>query len=91
MIMEQPNLFYIEKLADGDLIFKEELIQTLINEFEQENEKIRSLLEDKNYFEASQLVHKIKHKISILNMEKSYYIAQEFENNLKKRKRRFNV
>jgi hypothetical protein len=29
-----------------------------------------------------QAVHKLKHKISILGLEKSYYIAEEYENNL---------
>ena len=28
-------------------------------------------------------MHKLKHKISILGLEKSYYIAEEFEENLK--------
>lgn len=89
--MEQPNLNYIDEIADGDIEFKDELIQTLINEFEQENKKIRSLIKNKNYLEASQLVHKIKHKISLLNMENSYYIAKEFENNLKQEKEELNL
>lgn len=84
--MEQPNLDYINELASGDAEFKEELIQTLINEFEKENKKIRTLLKNKNYLEATKLVHKIKHKISLLNMEKSYYIAERFESNLKNEK-----
>jgi hypothetical protein len=30
-----------------------------------------------------QSVHKLKHKISILRFRKSYYLAEEYENNLK--------
>jgi hypothetical protein len=37
----------------------------------------------KNYLEAAQSVHKLKHKISILGLDKSYYLAGEYENNLK--------
>jgi hypothetical protein len=29
----------------------------------------------KNYLEAAQSVHKLKHKISILGLDKSYYLA----------------
>ena len=32
---------------------------------------------------AAESVHKLKHKISILGLNKSYYIAEKFEDNLK--------
>ena len=34
------------------------------------------------YLEAAQAVHKLKDKISILGLEKSYYLASDYENNL---------
>ena len=36
--------------------------------------------------EASECVHKIKHKIAVYGMENSFYIAQEYENNLREGK-----
>ena len=35
-----------------------------------------------DYFNAAQAVHKLKHKISILGLDKSYYIASNYEDNL---------
>jgi hypothetical protein len=37
---------------------------------------------NKNFKLAAKSVHKLKHKVSILGLEKSYYIAEEYENNL---------
>jgi HPt (histidine-containing phosphotransfer) domain-containing protein len=36
-----------------------------------------------NYEEASEAVHKLKHKIGILGLENSYQIAGRFEQNLR--------
>ena len=40
-------------------------------------------LKIKDYSRAAEKVHKLKHKISILGLEKSYEIAVEFEKNLR--------
>jgi hypothetical protein len=37
----------------------------------------------KDLIAAASSVHKLKHKISILGLEKNYYIAENFEENLK--------
>ena len=37
----------------------------------------------KKFKEAADNVHKLKHKISILGLERSYEVASQFENNLK--------
>jgi hypothetical protein len=40
-------------------------------------------MENTNFLDAAQSVHKLKHKISILGLEKSYYIVEEYESDLK--------
>ena len=40
-------------------------------------------MESDNHFLSAEHVHKLKHKISILGLDKSYEVAVEFENNLR--------
>lgn len=81
--MEQPNLNYIDELSGGDLEFKNKIIRVIKKELPEEIEVYVEELKNENYLLAAQSVHKLKHKISILGLEKSYYIAEEFEKNLK--------
>ncbi|MGO4818595.1 Hpt domain-containing protein [Flavobacterium sp. W22_SRS_FP1] len=81
--MEQPNLNYINELSGDNLEFKKKIISILKKELSDEIGVYVEQLKNANYFLASQSVHKLKHKISILSLEKSYYIAEEYENNLK--------
>lgn len=81
--MELPNLSYIDQLSAGNISFKEKLITVIKEEFPDEKEVYLANIQTKNYKEAAENVHKIKHKISILGLEKSYEIARTFENNLK--------
>ncbi|SHI84669.1 hypothetical protein [Algibacter luteus] len=82
MIQETPNLNYIEKLSGGDLTFQEKLIGIIKTEFPEEKEIYLNNIESRNFKEASEIVHKLKHKISILGLEKSYEVAANFENSL---------
>ena len=81
--MEQPNLSYINTLSGGDKAFKDKLITIVKNEFPAEKEEYINNIEAKNFNKAAENVHKLKHKISILGLEKSYAIAVDYENNLK--------
>lgn len=81
--MEQPNLSYINQLSAGNISFKEKLIAVIKEEFPDEKTVYLTNIQAKNYKEAAENVHKIKHKISILGLEKSYEVARAFENNLK--------
>lgn len=81
--MEQPNLSYINTLSGGDEAFKNKLIAIVKNEFPQEKTEYLKNIEAKKFKEAAENVHKLKHKISILGLEKSYVIATNYENNLK--------
>ena len=82
--MEQPNLNYINDLSGDNTEFKQKLLAILKRELPEEIEVYNNAFKNLNYLQAAQSVHKLKHKISILGLEKSYYIAEEYENNLKK-------
>ncbi|GAA3629433.1 Hpt domain-containing protein [Flavivirga jejuensis] len=81
--MEQPNLSYIDTLSGDDKAFKEKMISIIKAEFPEEKAVYFKNIEAKNFNEASENVHKLKHKISILGLEKSYEVATDYENNLK--------
>jgi HPt (histidine-containing phosphotransfer) domain-containing protein len=81
--MEKPNSDYINQLSGGNDEFKSKVIGILKRELPEEVEIYQNFIEIKNFKAAAESVHKLKHKVSILGLEKSYYIAEEFENNLK--------
>ncbi|AUC23647.1 histidine kinase [Polaribacter sejongensis] len=81
--MEQPNLIYIEQLARGDESIRTELIGVIKTEFPEEKKEYHDSLEHKKFKKIEENVHKIKHKISILGLEKSYEMANKFEHNLR--------
>lgn len=80
--MEQPNLSYIESMSGGDRAFEQKLIAIIKKEFPSEKEEYFNNYNSKDFKLAANNVHKLKHKISILGLEKSYGIAVAFENNL---------
>lgn len=81
--MEQPNSEYINQLAGGNEEFKSKVIAILKKELPEEIELYQTYILNSNYILAAECVHKLKHKISFLGLEKSYYIAEDFEENLK--------
>ena len=83
MQLETPNLSYIKQLADGDSEFEANLISILKRELPKEKEAFIESVRAKNYQNSATLVHKIKHKISILGLEKSYEFSISFEEELK--------
>ncbi|MBC8753197.1 Hpt domain-containing protein [Kordia sp. YSTF-M3] len=84
MQLDTPNLSYIKELADGDAEFEASLITILKKELPKEKEAFIESVQNKNYQNSAEHVHKIKHKISILGLEKSYSFAISFEEELKK-------
>jgi HPt (histidine-containing phosphotransfer) domain-containing protein len=81
--MEQPNLDYILQLSAGSEEFKQKIISIVKLELPQEIEVYNQYMQNNHYLRAAESVHKLKHKISVLGLEKSYYIAEQFEENLK--------
>lgn len=80
--MEVPNLSYIKSLSGDDTLFEMKLLNILKREFPVEKEIYYKNLKEKKYKIVAQNVHKLKHKISILGLSKSYDIAIDYENNL---------
>jgi len=76
---ELPNLTVIKKLSGGDLAFEEELFAVIRKELPVEIEEYRQNLNSLRWKEAVENVHKLKHKISILGLEKGYQTAIDFE------------
>lgn len=83
MQQETPNLTYIKTLADGDVEFEMNLIRILKKELPIEKEAFIQSIKNKKYEKSAEHVHKIKHKISILGLEKNYEFAISFEEALK--------
>ncbi|MBT8266821.1 MAG: Hpt domain-containing protein [Bacteroidia bacterium] len=83
MMKETPNLNYIQKLSGGDKSFHDKLLGIIKMEFPQEVEVYQMNLRLKKFELAADNVHKLKHKISILGLEESYQIAEDYENGLR--------
>lgn len=80
--MELPNLNYIKNLSGGDLDFENKIIQILKTELPEEIKVYEDFIGVVNFKDTAEIVHKLKHKISILGLEKSYETAVEYERNL---------
>ncbi len=81
--MEQPNLSYIHSMSGGDKAFEKKLVAIIKAEFPEEKKIYYANINSDDFNKASENVHKLKHKISILGLEKSYWVAVDYENNLK--------
>ena len=81
--MENPNLNYIKELSGGDTAFEESILSVLKKEFPEELALFEKNFAQKNHEESANNVHKIKHKISILGMNKSLELASAFEKELR--------
>ncbi len=80
--MEKPNLSYIESMSGGDKAFEQKLIDIIKKEFPEEKQVYFDNIAASNFKAAAENVHKLKHKISILGLTKSYDVAVDYENNL---------
>ena len=81
--METPNLTFIHKLSGNDAEFEKELIDVIKTEFPREKNDYLKAIEEKDFKKIEETVHKLKHKISILGLEKSYELADAYENALR--------
>jgi hypothetical protein len=80
--MEQPNLNYIDQLCGEDNAFRIKMIDIIKKELPIEISAYHKSMEAHNYRHAAEHVHKLKHKISILGLEKSYNLVHEYEEHL---------
>lgn len=84
--LEKPNLKYINNLSGGDSDFQAKLMEVIKEEFPNERIEFENNIFNSNYLQAAKNVHKLKHKFSILGLEQSYNLANEFEEGLKQSK-----
>ncbi len=76
---EQPNLSYVHELSGGDHDFEKNFLRIVKRELPLDAERFRENIAAENFKEAAANVHKLKHKISILGLEDSHRLAQEYE------------
>jgi len=81
---ETPNLEYINQLSKTNMELKNRLISILKTEFPEEVKIYETNMTTYNFKEAAENVHKLKHKIALLGLEKGYEISRNFEEQLKK-------
>lgn len=81
--MEEPNLSYINNIAKGNDDFKNEFIVMVSDELNDDIKEYYNHLEKEDLKMTKVYVHRIKHKMSILSLEKSYEITNNYENNLR--------
>lgn len=81
--MEQPNLVFIKEIVGEDKAFQKSLLDIIKKEFPEEVKLFTKNFALKKYHEASNNVHKIKHKISLLGLKDGFDLATDFENALK--------
>lgn len=81
--MEKPNLIYIEKLARGEEHVKQTLINVIKEEFPDELKCYQECVSKNNFRDIEDIVHRIKHKLSILGLVESYKETVVFEENLR--------
>lgn len=82
--MEQPNLNYVHKLADGNTDFLNEFVKIIKSEFPDEKQTYATAVEAKDNKASAEIVHKLKHKFNILGLEKAYSLAVTYEEQLLK-------
>lgn len=81
--MEQPNLSVIKEISGNDIDFQNSILEIIKTEFPEEVDLFTQNFNSQNYSEASNNVHKIKHKISLLGLEDGLETASEYEIALK--------
>jgi hypothetical protein len=81
--MEKPNLDFVLKLSDGDVEFKNKLISILKKEFLVEVNIYNDSYSNKSFTSAAEIVHKLKHKISLLGLKESFEFTNSYESELK--------
>lgn len=70
---------YIHQLSGGDQDFEKKLLEVVKRELPIDNKLYRDNISGKKFKDAAANVHKLKHKISILGLEESHRLAEEYE------------
>lgn len=81
--MEQPNLDYLKEISDGQPEVIAQFVGIIKKEFPGEYEQYQQLMKEKDSQQAAAVVHKLKHKISILGLMEGRALAVTHEDALK--------
>ncbi len=68
--MKFPNSIFLEEQAQNNTVIVTRILEVMKEEFITEMEVYLSYMSNENYTEASKVVHKLKHKASLLNLDK---------------------
>lgn len=77
--MEKPNIEYIVKLAGNEESVRLKLIRVLKYELPIEIEAYSASIALNNWQQAAFYVHKIKHKVAILGLTRTYHMSEKYE------------
>ena len=77
--MDTPEFSNIELISMGNVEFKNKLLAILKTEFPVELEQFEFCFKNGELGLAAEVVHKLKHKINLLNMKNDYKLARQFE------------
>jgi hypothetical protein len=81
--MEKPNIDYFIKLSNNNDSFRQKLIEIIKYELPLETSDYYDCKKRNDREKTAESVHKLKHKIGVLGMEDGYYVAEEYEHNLR--------
>ncbi|RKR12816.1 hypothetical protein CLV91_1523 [Maribacter vaceletii] len=79
---ETPNLSYITKLSNGNKVFEKNLLAIIKKELPLEIGAYESFVNEGDFEETAEYVHKINHKFKILGLDKGHKIAEAYRLNL---------
>lgn len=77
--MEKPNIEYIDKLSRNEEAIKQKFIGILKFELPIEIDAYYVSLHLNKWSQTMKCIHKLKNKIAILGLEKSYHLADDYE------------
>ncbi|HAO14664.1 MAG TPA: histidine kinase [Tenacibaculum sp.] len=77
-----PDLSKFDEICNDDTDFKKQMISIIKKEFPVEYNLFEDSFELRNYKATAEVVHKLKHKINLLNLEDDYLVAVKFEKDL---------
>lgn len=77
--METPSLRYLKELSNGNKDFELKIFKLLLDELPTEYSTYQHAIRTKNYYWASEIVHKIKNKIALFEMSDSLSLAEQHE------------
>lgn len=80
--METPNLNYLKQISGGDLDFENNFLSILKLEFLIEYSVLSNNFKNSDFDKVALDIHKIKHKIGMLGMINSVYLASECEKDI---------